>query len=62
MLEVDQLIKEVDRHKGLIRVEGIVTAVVPDRQMVALVDIEQYKKCGVCYFSHSMDRKGVNFS
>ena len=47
MLEVDQLIKEVDRHKGLIRVEGIVTAVVPDRQMVALVDIEQYKKCGV---------------
>jgi hypothetical protein len=46
-LGVDQLIKEVDRHKGLVRVEGIVTAVVPDKQMIALVDIEQFKKCGL---------------
>ena len=47
VLGVDQLIKEVDRHKGLIRVEGIVTAVAPDKQMMALVDVEQFKKCGV---------------
>jgi len=47
VLGVDQLIKEVDRHKGLVRVEGIVTAVVPDKKMVAVVDIEQFKKCGL---------------
>jgi len=47
VLGVDQLMKEVDRHKGPIRVEGIVTAVVQDKKMVALVDIEQFKKCGV---------------
>ena len=46
-LGVDQLIKEVDRHKGLVRVEGIVTAVVPDKKMIALVDTEQFKKCGL---------------
>ena len=35
VLDVDQLMKEVDRHKGPIRVEGIVTAVAPDRHMMA---------------------------
>jgi hypothetical protein len=47
VLGVDQLVKEVDRYKGPIRVEGIVTAVAPDRHMVALVDAEQFKKCGL---------------
>jgi hypothetical protein len=47
VLGVDQLIKEVDRHKGNILVHGVVTAVAPDKQMMALVDIEQFKKCGV---------------
>ncbi len=47
VLGVDQLVKEVDRHKGPIRVEGIVTAVVPDKRMIAVVDIEQFKKCGL---------------
>ncbi len=46
-LGVDQLIKEVDRYKGPVRVEGVVTAVVPDKKMVAIVDIEQFKKCGI---------------
>ena len=47
VLGVDQLIKEVDRYKGPVRVEGIVTAVAPDKKMIALVDIEQFKKCGI---------------
>ena len=47
VLGVDQLMKEVDSHKGPIRVQGVVTAVVPDKQMIAVVDIEQFKKCGI---------------
>lgn len=47
VLGVDQLINNVDRYKGLIRVQGVVTAVVPDRRMIAVVDIEQFKKCGI---------------
>jgi len=47
VLGVDQLMKDVERHKGPIRVQGVVTAVVPDKRMIALVDIEQFKKCGL---------------
>jgi hypothetical protein len=47
VLGVDQLINNVDRYKGPIRVQGVVTAVVPDKRMIALVDIEQFKKCGI---------------
>jgi hypothetical protein len=47
VLGVDQLMKGVEQHKGPIRVQGVVTAVIPDKRMIALVDIEQFKKCGI---------------
>lgn len=46
-LGVDQLMKEVDSHKGPVRVQGVVTAVLPDKHVIAVVDIEQFKKCGI---------------
>ncbi len=39
--------KEVDRHKGPISIQGVVTAVVPDKRMMAVVDTEQFKQCGL---------------
>ncbi len=47
VLGVDQFMKEVDRHKGPISIQGVVTAVVPDKRMIAVVDVEQFKKCGL---------------
>jgi hypothetical protein len=47
VLSVDQLMNNVDRHKGPIRVQGVVTAVVPEKHMIALVDTEQFKQCGI---------------
>lgn len=47
VLGVGQLVREVDRYKGPVRVEGVVTAVVPDKKMLALVDVKQFKKCGI---------------
>jgi hypothetical protein len=47
VLGVDQFMKEVDRHKGPISIRGIVTAVVPDKRMMAVVDTDQFKQCGL---------------
>jgi len=47
VLGVDQFMKEVDRHKGPISIQGVVTAVVPDKRMMAVVDIDQFKQCGL---------------
>jgi hypothetical protein len=47
VLGVDQFMKEVDRHKGPISIQGVVTAVVPDKRMIAVVDTEQFKQCGL---------------
>ncbi len=47
VLSVVQLMNNVDRYKGPVRVQGVVTAVVPDKHMIALVDTEQFKQCGI---------------
>ncbi|MGO9121185.1 MAG: hypothetical protein ACLQPD_26695 [Desulfomonilaceae bacterium] len=47
VLGVDQFMQEVDRHKGPISIQGVVTAVVPDKRMMAVVDTEQFKQCGL---------------
>lgn len=47
VLGVDQLMQDVDRYKSPICVQGVVTAIVLDKRKIALVDIEQFKKCGI---------------
>lgn len=47
VLGVDQFMKEVNLHKGPISIQGVVTTVVPDKRMMALVDTEQFKQCGL---------------
>jgi len=47
LLGVDQLMKNVDQYKGTIRVEGVVSFVSPQTEMLALIDSKEYVKCGV---------------
>lgn len=47
ILGVDQFMNGVDQHKGPIRVEGVVIGVAPDKQMMAVVDTDQFRKCGI---------------
>lgn len=47
LLGVDQLMKNVDQYKGTIRVEGVVSIVSPQTEMLALIDSKEYVKCGV---------------
>jgi hypothetical protein len=46
-LGVDQLMRDVDRYRGIILVEGIVSTVSPEAEMLALIDSKEYAKCGV---------------
>ena len=46
-LGVDQFMKGVDRYQGVMRVRGIVSAIIPSKQMFSLIDLEEFKKCGV---------------
>jgi len=44
---VDQFMKGVDRYRGVVRVKGIVSAIIPSKQMFSLIDLEEFRKCGV---------------
>ncbi len=44
---VDQLMKNVDKHRGSINVEGVVSAVSPKDHMLSLIDTQEFKKCAV---------------
>lgn len=44
---VDQLMKNVDKYRGSISVEGVVSAVSPKDHMISLIDTQEYKKCAV---------------
>ncbi|MBI5017868.1 MAG: hypothetical protein HZB55_20545 [Deltaproteobacteria bacterium] len=46
ILEVSTLMREVDKHKGPIRVEGVVSKVFPKEQQLGLMDAAEFKKCG----------------
>lgn len=46
-LGVDQFMRGVDRYRGVVRVKGIVSAITPSKQMFSLIDLEEFKKCGV---------------
>ncbi len=47
VLGVEQLMVEVDKYEGSSRVEGVVSTVAPAEQMFSLIDIKEFKECGV---------------
>lgn len=47
VLNVEELIKNPEYYRGLLRVEGVVSFVSPERQTVALIDTQEFIKCGV---------------
>lgn len=46
VLAVNDLMKNVDRHKGELRVRGVVNAVAPENQSLSLIDSREAKECG----------------
>ncbi len=46
-LGVDQLMKNVDKYRGSIIIEGVVSAVSPREHMLSLIDTQEFKKCAV---------------
>jgi hypothetical protein len=47
VLGVQEFMKNVDRHRGQVRLEGVVNAVSPEKQALSLIDIQEFKDCGV---------------
>lgn len=46
-LGVDQLMKEPEKHPGTLVVEGMVKTASKKDQSLALIDVEEYRKCRV---------------
>ena len=44
---VDDFMKNVDRYRGKVSLEGVVSAVVPEQKAVSLIDAKEFKACGV---------------
>jgi hypothetical protein len=47
VLGVQEFMKNVDRYQGQVRLEGVVSAVSPADQALSLIDIQEFKDCGV---------------
>ena len=47
VLEVSALLREADRTKGPVRIEGVVSKVYPKEQRLGLIDAAEFKKCGM---------------
>jgi len=47
VLDVSALMREPDKHKGVVRIEGVVSRVYPKDQKLGLIDTEEFKRCGV---------------
>jgi len=47
ILGVDEFMKNVDRHQGTVRLEGVVSALAKDRQALLIVDTREFQACGV---------------
>jgi len=47
VLGVVELMKNVDRYRGTVRLEGVVSAVAPEEQALSLVDAKEFQTCGV---------------
>ncbi len=47
LVGVDTLMREAERRPGTATVEGVVSQVFPDRDLVGLIDVEEFRKCRV---------------
>ncbi|MBI2840629.1 MAG: hypothetical protein HYX75_20120 [Acidobacteria bacterium] len=47
ILGVDALMKDVDRHREKVQIEGVVSAVSADKQTLALIDLREFQLCGI---------------
>lgn len=47
VLGVQEFMKNVDRYQGKVRVEGVVSAISPAAQALSLIDVQEFKDCGV---------------
>jgi hypothetical protein len=45
IVNVDDLMKDVDRHRGLITVRGVVSAIAREDGLVSLVDVRAFAEC-----------------
>ncbi len=47
ILGVDNFMKNVDRYRGKVSLEGVVSAVAPEQQAISLIDATEFQACGV---------------
>ena len=47
VLGVEKLMKDVDRYRGPVQVEGVVSAVSATNQTLALIDVREFQECGL---------------
>jgi hypothetical protein len=47
VIGVDELMRHVDRYRGVLLVEGIVNFVLPKDHTLSLIDPKEFKECGV---------------
>jgi len=46
-LGVEELMRNVSRHRGSVLVEGVVSGLLPGRRGVGLIDLKELEECGV---------------
>jgi hypothetical protein len=46
-LDVDEFMTNIDHYNGLARIVGVVSEVWPEKEMLALIDVSEFKNCGV---------------
>jgi hypothetical protein len=46
VIGVDDFMKNVDRYRGKVSVEGVVSQVVPEQQAFSLIDPKEFQACG----------------
>ncbi len=47
ILGVDDFMKNVDRYRGKVNLEGVVSAVAPEQQAISLIDRGEFQACNV---------------
>ncbi len=47
ILGVDDFMKNVDRYRGQVILEGVVSAVAPEQQTISLIDRTEFQACNV---------------
>lgn len=47
VISVNDFMKNVDRYRGQVSLEGVVSAVVPEQQAISLIDTKEFEACGV---------------